>query len=156
MPDAETNHPTDPTDPTEFDLAVHELRNDDDAAVVEAIGKASEALEWVERARGHLYDFHQMMGHADFLFGDAADMLRDAGLVADADHFDDEIVGRNVVHGRWTFQLVDEFDAAYWEVVRDAVRGLEVDHLDGRRHVFEAQLKHRRRSAGRPGHEASP
>ena len=29
---------------------------------VAAVGKFGEALEWVERARGHLYDFHQMMG----------------------------------------------------------------------------------------------
>ena len=48
--------------------------------LVEAIGKASEAQEFVERARGHLYSFHQLMGHADFLFGDAANMLREAGL----------------------------------------------------------------------------
>ena len=41
-----------------------------DDATVEAVGKVSEALEWVERARGRLYDFHQMMGHADALFGE--------------------------------------------------------------------------------------
>ena len=26
-------------------------------------------MEWVERARGRLYDFHQMMGRADLLAG---------------------------------------------------------------------------------------
>ncbi|MGH3581672.1 MAG: hypothetical protein ACRDUB_08785, partial [Mycobacterium sp.] len=46
---------------------------------VEAVGKVSEALEYVERARGHLYSFHQLMGHADLLLGEAADALRDAG-----------------------------------------------------------------------------
>ena len=45
---------------------------------VAAVGKFGEALEWVERARGHLYDFHQMMGHADALIGEAADELREA------------------------------------------------------------------------------
>ena len=35
-----------------------------DDATVEATGKLSEALEWVERARGHLYEFHQLMGRA--------------------------------------------------------------------------------------------
>src|SRR6478752_6580481 len=40
----------------------------DDAAVTEAVGKASEALEYVERARGHLYSLHQLIGRADLLF----------------------------------------------------------------------------------------
>ena len=48
-------------------------------AVVEAVGKASEALEYVERARGHLYALHQLIGRADFLFEEAADRSRTAG-----------------------------------------------------------------------------
>ena len=34
---------------------------------VEALGKLSEALETVERVRGHLYSMHQLTGKADFL-----------------------------------------------------------------------------------------
>ena len=139
-----------------FDPSVHDLHDDDDDGVVEAIGKASEALEYVERARGHLFEFHQLMGHADFVFGDAADQLRSAGLTDEADRFETEIVGRNVLDGRWTFQIVDEFDASYWDVVRSEVRALEVDHLGGRRHVFESQLKEQRRTHGRAGHESRP
>ncbi len=33
-----------------------------DDRTVEALGKLGEALERVERARGHLYSFHQMCG----------------------------------------------------------------------------------------------
>ena len=33
---------------------------------IAAAGKMSEALETVERARGHLYSFHQLIGEADF------------------------------------------------------------------------------------------
>src|SRR5687767_3280049 len=101
-----------------FDLDV-------DLDTVAAIGKASEALEWVERARGHLYALHQMIGHADFLFGDAVDMLRGAGHGDAADRFDVEVVGRNVLDGRWTFQVVEEFDELYYGVVSQAVRRLE-------------------------------
>ena len=54
-----------------------------DDAIVEATGKLSEALEWVERARGHLYEFHQLMGHADLLLDEAVEALEAAGL-ADA------------------------------------------------------------------------
>ena len=45
------------------DAAIDEPDGASDALVA-AVGKVSEALEWVERARGRLYDFHQMMGHA--------------------------------------------------------------------------------------------
>lgn len=127
-----------------------------DDAVVEAIGKASEALEYVERARGHLYSLHQLIGHADLVFGEAADQLAEAGLDADAARLATEIVGRNVLDGRWTYQIVEEFDRQYWSVVTEAVRRLERDHLDGRRHVFEARLKEERRTLGRRGHEARP
>ena len=33
---------------------------------VEAAGKMTEALETLERARGHLYSFHQLIGETDF------------------------------------------------------------------------------------------
>lgn len=124
--------------------------------VVTAIGKASEALEYVERARGHLYSFHQLMGHADLVFGEAADLLREVGLADDADRFDREVVGRNALDGRWTFQIVDEFDDLYWTHVTTAVRGLERDHAGGKRHQYESRLKDERRTPGERGHDRRP
>lgn len=124
--------------------------------LVEAIGTASEGFEYLERARGHLYSFHQLVGRADLLFGRAADQLEACGAGTDAERLQDEIVGRNVLEGRWTFQVVEEFDDGYYEPVRDEVRRIEERLLDGRRHVYESELKERRRSAGRPGHERSP
>ena len=81
-----------------------------DDATVEAVGAVSEALECVERARGELYSFHQLMGHADLLLGEARDRLRDAGHHAVAERLETEVIGRNVLHGRWTFQIVEDFD----------------------------------------------
>jgi hypothetical protein len=127
-----------------------------DDATVHAVGKVSEALEWVERARGRLYDFHQMMGRADLLFGEAADALAGAGHQAHADRLDAEIVGRNVITGRWTFQIVEEFDDHYYVSVRHVEQTIRDDLMDGRRHVFESEMKERRRSAGRAGHESRP
>lgn len=127
-----------------------------DSDTIEAVGKASEALEYVERARGHLYSFHQLMGHADLVFGEAADQLRDSGHPTEADHLDVDVVGRNVLDGRWTFQIVEEFDDLYYRAVVDAVRGLEQRLMRGHRHVHEAQLKEQRRTKGRPGHESRP
>lgn len=50
-----------------------------DQATVDAVGKITEALETIERARGHLYTFHQLTGTADFQLGDAVEQLRAAG-----------------------------------------------------------------------------
>lgn len=123
---------------------------------VEAVGKVSEALEYVERARGHLYSFHQLMGHADLLLGEAADALRDAGHTEIADRLIEDMVGRNVIRGRWTFQVVEEFDDDYWSRLRDHERRVRDELMDGRRHVFEAEMKEDRRTKGRDGHEATP
>jgi hypothetical protein len=127
-----------------------------DDATVEATGKLSEALEWVERARGHLYEFHQLMGRADLIFGEAADMLAAAGHGALAGRVSDEVVGRNVLHGRWTFQVVEEFDDGYYRPVAAVEQAVREALVAGRRHVYEAELKEARRSAGRPQHECRP
>ena len=73
-----------------------------------------------------------------------------------ADRVRDEIIGRNVIDGRWTFQLVEEFDDGYYTAFRDLERTVRESTMAGRRHVFEAEMKQRRRTRGRPGHEAVP
>ena len=127
-----------------------------DDATVEATGTLSEALEWVERARGHLYECHQLMGHADATFGDAADQLAAAGHEGMADLVRREVVGRNVVHGRWTFQVVEEFDDDYYRPVAEAERQVRDALVAGRRHIFEAELKDARRTPGLRHHERRP
>jgi hypothetical protein len=124
--------------------------------LVDAMGKVSEALEWIERMRGRLYDFHQMAGHADFLFGDAADALREAGFADAADELQREVVGRNIIDGRWTFQVVEEFEQHYYEPVRAVEGRLRDDLMEGKRHVYEAELKEQRRSSGHPAHTSRP
>ncbi|QNJ95477.1 hypothetical protein HZU40_15395 [Mycolicibacterium fluoranthenivorans] len=127
-----------------------------DDATVAAVGKVSEALEYVERARGHLYSFHQLMGHADLLLGQACDDLREAGHGAIADRLAQDMVGRNVIRGRWTFQVVEEFDDDYWSRLRAHEKRVRDDLMDGKRHVYEAEMKEDRRTKGRDGHEATP
>ncbi len=67
-----------------------------------------------------------------------------------------EVVGRNVLPGRWTFQVVEEFDDAYWGPVRAVEEQVRRRVVGGRRHVLESEMKEARRSRGRPGHEARP
>ena len=140
------------------DLPAPEHRRPDgvDDATVEAVGRLTEALETVERARGHLYSFHQLTGEADFKLGDAADLLREAGHAALADRLDREIVGRNVIGGRWTFQVMEEYDDTYWSAVRAAEREVREALVGGRRHLAEAELKERRRTPGHPDHTSTP
>jgi hypothetical protein len=127
-----------------------------DAATVDALGMLSKALETVERVRGHLYSFHQLSGTADFQLGDAIDMLRDAGHGELADRIDDELLGRNVITGHWTFQLVEDYDDGYYATFRRLEETARSELADGRRHLHEARLKEERRTHGRPGHEATP
>ncbi|MHA0287469.1 hypothetical protein ACXYX3_13580 [Mycobacterium sp. C3-094] len=125
-------------------------------ATVDAVGKVTEALEWVERARGHLYSFHQLMGRADLLLGEACDALREAGHDDVAERLETEVVGRNVLEGRWTFQIIEEFEDTYWDVVRDHEKRVRDDLVDGQRHLHEARMKEDRRTHGRKGHQARP
>ena len=107
----------------------------------------------MERARGDLYSFHQLIGHADLLLGDACDKLRDAGYAEVADRLESEVIGRNVLHGRWTFQIVEDFDDN-WSVFRKQEKQVRDELQPGVRHVFEAEMKERRRTHGKRGHES--
>jgi hypothetical protein len=115
-----------------------------DDKTIEALGKLRKALETTTRARGHLYSFHQLTGTADFELGDAVEALREAGHAEHADRVQRELLGRNVLPGRWTFQIVEEYDDMYHDVFRDVERAVRDDLADGERHGFEKQLKSER------------
>ena len=125
-----------------------------DDLTVRALGKLSEALETVERARGHLYSMHQLTGTADFQLDEAVSLLMQAGHTELAERVERELIGRNVTPGHWTFQLVEEYDDGYWSEFRALERAARDELADGRRHLYEAELKERRRTHGRAGHEA--
>lgn len=125
-------------------------------ATVEAVGRLSEAFEAVEDARGELYAFHRKIGRADLILGDACSKLRDAGHGALADRIETELVGRNVLQGRWTFQVMEEFDDGYYAAFREHEERVREELMGGRRHVFEAEMKQDRRTDGLPDHTATP
>ncbi|MEO3890405.1 hypothetical protein [Nonomuraea sp. B5E05] len=127
-----------------------------DDVTVEALGGFSEALEMIHRARGHLYAMHQLTGSADFALDRVVEQLRQGGHDAWADRIERELIGRNVLDGRWTFQLVEEYDDGYYREFQDLEREIREDLAAGRRHLYEAELKQRRRTLGRPGHETAP
>lgn len=124
-----------------------------DDATVEAVGGVTAALEVVEQARGMLYAFHRLTGRADNELAEALDQLEAAGHKELADEVRADLVGLNVLQGRWTFQVVEDYDDGYWTRFRGWEKTVRDRLLDGRRHVYEAGLKEQNRT---PGHEARP
>jgi hypothetical protein len=114
-----------------------------DDATVDALGKLSAALEIVEHARGLLYGFHRLSGSADAALQEAVTALRDAGHGEIADRIDQVLVGRDTVLGRWTFQLVESYDAGYWSVFRAVEQDTRERLAGGIPHLYEAEMKHR-------------
>ena len=147
---------TDPNVDTEQQLPEHQRPDGTSDATVEALGKLSEALETVEHARGLLYGFHRLTGSADLALGESVELLRKAGHEELADRIDRELVGRNVIHGRWTFQVVEDYDDNYYATFKRLERAARDDLAQGRRHLFEAEMKEDRRTHGAPHHEALP
>jgi hypothetical protein len=110
-------------------------------ATVDAVGKLSEAFEVIEDARGSLYRFHRLSGEADFALGEAVGLLRAAGHTDLADRIDRDLVGRNVLPGMWTFQVVEGYDDTYYSLFRRFVTEAREQLTDGERHAYEARLK---------------
>src|SRR3954464_899809 len=115
-------------------------RPDLDDATVEALGKLSEALEVVEHARGLLYGFHRLTGAADLALQEAGGLFRTAGHPELADDLDRDLVGRNVIADRWTFQIVEDYDAHYWTTFRAFDERARQELSAGDRHVYEARM----------------
>ncbi len=109
--------------------------------LVAAVGKLSEALECVEHARGHLYAFHRLSGHADLTLQEAVSALREAGEADLADQVEQVLVGRDVVRDMWSFQIVEAYDAQYWSVFRDVEKYVRDARMSGTPHVYEAEMK---------------
>ena len=126
----------------------HARPDDVDDATVAAVGRISEAFEWIVRARGHLYDFHQMMGRADATLGEGIDRLRDAGHASLADELSSTWLGRNALPDRWSFEVVEAFDATYYDVASAGERRIRETLMAGRHHVHEAEMKADRRADG--------
>ena len=125
-------------------------------ATVEAVGKVSEALEVIEDARGQLFGFHRKIGMADLALGEAVQLLRAAGHDDLADRVETDLVGRNILAGRWTFQIVEEYDDDYYALFKQLESEARTALVGGRRHLFESEMKEDRRTHGLAHHEAVP
>ena len=108
---------------------------------VEAVGALRMALETVIRARGALYEFHQLTGKGDNEVERAVELLRHAGHDDVADEVEATLFGRNVNERRWSFQIVEDYDETYYEPFVATERAARERLLGGRRHQREAEMK---------------
>ncbi|HZZ96041.1 MAG TPA: hypothetical protein VFE19_03440 [Jatrophihabitantaceae bacterium] len=122
-----------------------------DDATVDALGKLSEALEAAEDARGHLYAFHRLSGRADLDLQSAVRALRESGHERAAEIVDQVLVGRDVVPGKWTFQLVEAYDSSYLSVFRAVERSVRDALGAAPPHLAEAEMKAREQTSGTDG-----
>jgi hypothetical protein len=136
--------------------AQHQVPEGVSEATIEALGSLSAAVEVIEHARGLLYGFHRLTGTADLNLGEAVEQLRKAGHTELADRIDTELVGRNVIEGRWTFQIVEDYDDGYYALAKELERTARDELVQGRRHLFEAGMKEDRRTQDQRHHEATP
>ncbi|MFE5189731.1 hypothetical protein [Streptomyces sp. NPDC056628] len=127
-----------------------------DDKTVEALGALSKALETTERARGRLYDFHQLTGTADLQLDRAVELLREAGHPEWAGKVREEILGRNVIPGHWTFQIIEAYNATYYRPFQQLEASVLRELADGTDHLFEAEMKEERRTPGHPHHTPLP
>jgi hypothetical protein len=116
--------------------------------LVAALGKLSEALEVVEEARGLLYTFHRRSGRADLTLQEAVQALHDAGEHETAQQVADVLIGRDVIPGCWTFQIVEAYDAQYWEPFRAVEAEVRQRLGNGTSHIYEAEMKHDEQQPG--------
>ena len=123
---------------------------------VEALGSLSKALETTERARGHLYSFHQLTGTADLELDRTTSLLREAGHEEWARRIETEVLGRNVIPGHWTFQIVEAYDQTYYQTFKSLERDAVDELAEGRAHLYEAEMKEARRTHHHPDHTYRP
>ena len=145
-----------PEDPIDEPAPEHRRPHGVTNATVEAVGKLSAALDHVEDARGHLYAFHRLMGSAESTLEEATTMVREAGHDDLADALDRDALGQNPLPGMWSFQMVEAFDDGFYARTKGLHQRAIDELMEGKRHVFEAEMKELRRSRGREGHEARP
>ena len=84
------------------------------------------------------------------------EQLREAGHDDLADRIERELVGRNVLAGRWTFQVVEEYDDGYYADFKRLEKQARDELVQGKRHLYEAEMKEDRRTVGLPHHTARP
>ncbi|WP_380282550.1 hypothetical protein [Kitasatospora purpeofusca] len=82
-----------------------------------------------------------MTGGGDRMLAEAARLLRAAGHQEQADLVERRLVGRDVLPGMWTYQVVEAYDDTYYRVLEQAEEQVRREVAAGRRHLWEAGMQ---------------
>ena len=122
--------------------------NDQDQNAVAAAGAMTEALETLERARGHLYSFHELVGEADFKLDEVLDGLASRARPGSPISCSGSSSAVTCSPDAGRSRSSEEFDDGYYGVFRAQEKAIRDALTDGQRHVLEARMKAERRPTG--------
>ncbi len=119
---------------------IPELSEDEEAALHEL----ELGIEGLRKAHGYLVHFHHATGHAMEHIREAESSLRAGGHDEFADHIRDEILPCGVLgDDRWTYEMVEKFEAEFFHDVLAFERAARKDIASGERHVRERRQQRR-------------
>jgi len=104
---------------------------------LEALHEAELGAEWLRRAHGSLVEVHHATGHAMDHLHDAESTLRAAGHTDLADQLRDELLPSGAIEDRWTYDLLETFEAGILDDVTGYERRVREELADGERHITE-------------------
>lgn len=115
-----------------------------DDETVAALHEVELGVEWLQRANGHLLEFHHATGHAmDHLY-EGEQALRAAGHDELADALRDEHLPAGVVDGdRWSYDVVEEFQSGVLAALLAFEERARGTLSAGQRHVAERRQERR-------------
>lgn len=111
---------------------------------LEALHEVELGLEWLQRAQGHLIEFHHATGHGMDHLDSAESMLRESGHTALADDLETTVLPHGVVNGdRWSYDVLESFQDTIHTEIRRFESQVRQELTDGTRHVQERQQERR-------------
>ncbi|UPV98786.1 hypothetical protein M0R88_09600 [Halorussus gelatinilyticus] len=132
-PDANDRSSDDPDSDPDPDLAGADLTD----AEVAALHEVELGVEWLHRAHGHLVQFHHATGHAMDHLAEAEAGLREAGYDGLADRLRDDLLPRGVVGDKWSYGVLEAFQAGPMADADSFGTDACEEVADGERHVAE-------------------
>lgn len=111
---------------------------------LEALHEVELGLEWLQRAQGHLIEFHHATGHGMDHLNSAESMLRESGHAALADDLETTVLPHGVVDGdRWSYDVLESFQDTIHTEIRQFETLVRQELADGTRHVRERHQERR-------------
>lgn len=84
----------------------------------------------------------------------AVRLLREAGHAEWAAKVEAEILGRDVIPGHWTFQIIEACNDTCCRPFQELERSVVNALVQGRDHLYEAEMKEARRTVAHSDHTA--